>query len=73
MATRPGPTNPLTDVRGIRVGHATRIGDGWLLLGSRYTISLSPDHLTILGPPTVDPAAGERVGEFAAALRETAA
>lgn len=30
MATRPGPTNTLTDVRGIRVGHATRIGDGWL-------------------------------------------
>ena len=26
----PGPTNTLTDVDGIRVGHATRIGDGWL-------------------------------------------
>lgn len=30
MATRPGPTNTLTDVGGIRVGHATRVGDGWL-------------------------------------------
>jgi L-aminopeptidase/D-esterase-like protein len=27
---RPGPTNSLTDVAGIRVGHATRRGDGWL-------------------------------------------
>jgi putative pantetheine hydrolase len=27
---RPGPTNTLTDVGGIRVGHATRVGDGWL-------------------------------------------
>lgn len=27
---RPGPTNTLTDVSGIRVGHATRTGDGWL-------------------------------------------
>ncbi|MDF2091734.1 P1 family peptidase [Knoellia sp. 3-2P3] len=27
---RPGPTNTLTDVGGIRVGHATRTGDGWL-------------------------------------------
>ena len=25
-----GPTNALTDVAGIRVGHATRRGDGWL-------------------------------------------
>jgi L-aminopeptidase/D-esterase-like protein len=27
---RPGPTNSLVDVAGIRVGHATRRGDGWL-------------------------------------------
>ena len=27
---RTGPTNSLTDVAGIRVGHATRRGDGWL-------------------------------------------
>jgi len=30
VATRPGPTNTLTDVGGIRVGHATRTGEGWL-------------------------------------------
>lgn len=28
--TRCGPTNTLTDVPGVRVGHDTRIGDGWL-------------------------------------------
>jgi putative pantetheine hydrolase len=27
---RPGPTNSIVDVPGIRVGHATRAGDGWL-------------------------------------------
>lgn len=27
---RPGPTNSLHDVAGLRVGHAHRIGDGWL-------------------------------------------
>ncbi len=26
----PGPTNSLVDVEGLAVGHATRIGDGWL-------------------------------------------
>ncbi|MGB7448067.1 MAG: P1 family peptidase [Ornithinimicrobium sp.] len=28
--TQPGPTNSLVDVTGLRVGHAQRIGDGWL-------------------------------------------
>lgn len=28
--TRPGPRNDLTDVTGVRVGHAQRTGDGWL-------------------------------------------
>ena len=27
---RPGPTNSLTDVHGLRVGHSSRVGDGWL-------------------------------------------
>lgn len=36
---RPGPTNTLTDVPGIRVGHATRIGAGWL---SGTTVVLAP-------------------------------
>lgn len=37
---RTGPTNTLTDVPGIRVGHAQRIGDGWL---SGTTVVLAPD------------------------------
>lgn len=36
---RPGPTNTLTDVPGIQVGHATRIGAGWL---SGTTVVLAP-------------------------------
>lgn len=27
---RPGPNNDLSDVAGLRVGHASRVGDGWL-------------------------------------------
>jgi L-aminopeptidase/D-esterase-like protein len=38
--TRTGPTNTLTDVPGIRVGHAERIGDGWL---SGTTVVLAPE------------------------------
>lgn len=41
MMERPvaGPTNTLTDVPGIRVGHAQRIGEGWL---SGTTVVLAP-------------------------------
>ncbi len=39
-AVRPGPTNSLTDVAGVRVGHATRRGDGWL---TGTTVVLAPD------------------------------
>ena len=40
MATpTPGPTNSLTDVDGIRVGHAQRVGDGWL---TGTTVVLAP-------------------------------
>ncbi len=35
----PGPRNALTDVDGIQVGHAHRIGDGWL---SGTTVVLAP-------------------------------
>ncbi len=34
-----GPTNSLTDVRGLRVGHATLDGDGWL---TGVTVVLTP-------------------------------
>jgi putative pantetheine hydrolase len=37
---RPGPTNSLTDVRGLRVGHAQRTGDGWL---TGTTVVLAPE------------------------------
>jgi putative pantetheine hydrolase len=36
---QPGPTNSLTDVAGIRVGHADRRADGWL---SGTTVVLAP-------------------------------
>ncbi|QKW51932.1 P1 family peptidase [Streptomyces buecherae] len=38
-APRPGPRNALTDVRGLRVGHAQRQGAGWL---SGTTVVLAP-------------------------------
>jgi L-aminopeptidase/D-esterase-like protein len=37
---RPGPTNSLTDVPGIRVGHATRREPGWL---TGTTVVVAPD------------------------------
>jgi L-aminopeptidase/D-esterase-like protein len=40
VTTRTGPTNTLTDVPGIRVGHAERRGNGWL---SGTTVVLAPD------------------------------
>ncbi len=45
-APRPGRTNTLTDVGGIRVGHATRIGDGWL---TGTTVVLAPDEGAVAG------------------------
>ncbi|MBB5939821.1 P1 family peptidase [Streptomyces zagrosensis] len=38
-ALRPGPRNALTDVRGLRVGHAQRRGSGWL---TGTTVVLAP-------------------------------
>ncbi len=46
MTTTPGPTNSLTDVPGIRVGHATRRGAGWL---SGCTVVLSPVEGAVAG------------------------
>ena len=37
---QPGPTNSLTDIAWIRVGHADRRGDGWL---SGTTVVLAPE------------------------------
>ncbi|WP_030669011.1 P1 family peptidase [Streptomyces rimosus] len=37
---RPGPRDALTDVPGLRVGHAQRLGDGWL---SGITVVLAPE------------------------------
>ncbi len=42
----PGRTNTLTDVAGIRVGHATRKGDGWL---TGTTVVLAPDGGAVAG------------------------
>ncbi|HRW18174.1 MAG TPA: P1 family peptidase [Dermatophilaceae bacterium] len=43
---RPGTTNTLVDVRGIRVGQATRIGDGWL---TGTTVVLAPEGGAVAG------------------------
>jgi L-aminopeptidase/D-esterase-like protein len=43
---QPGPTNGLTDVAGIRVGHADRCGDGWL---SGTTVVLAPEGGAVAG------------------------
>jgi putative pantetheine hydrolase len=43
---QPGPTNSLTDVDGIRVGHAARRGDGWL---SGTTVVLAPEGGAVAG------------------------
>lgn len=40
MALHPGPSNSLTDVPGIRVGHTTRAGAGWL---TGTTVVLAPE------------------------------
>jgi putative pantetheine hydrolase len=43
---QPGPTNTITDVQGIRVGHATRIGGGWL---TGTTVVLPPPAGAVAG------------------------
>lgn len=43
---QPGPTNSLTDVAGIQVGHADRRGAGWL---SGTTVVLAPESGAVAG------------------------
>ena len=52
-----------------RLNHP-RVGSGCRIFGNRYTLSLLPDRLAILGPPpvTTDPATRRRINQFAQAL-----
>ena len=43
---RPGRTNTLTDVAGLRVGHATRREEGWL---TGCTVVVAPDSGAVAG------------------------
>jgi L-aminopeptidase/D-esterase-like protein len=52
-----GPTNSLTDVRGIRVGHATRREEGWL---TGTTVVLAPDTGAVAGVDVRGGAPGTR-------------
>lgn len=42
----PGPANSLTDVAGLRVGHASRQGDGWL---TGTTVIVTPEAGSVAG------------------------
>lgn len=46
LATRSGPANTLTDVAGLRVGHAQRTGGGWL---TGTTVVLAPGGGMVAG------------------------
>ena len=46
MTLQPGPTNSLTDVTGLRVGHATRREPGWL---TGTTVVLAPPGGSVCG------------------------
>jgi L-aminopeptidase/D-esterase-like protein len=54
---RPGPTNSLTDVPGVRVGHCTRIAPGWL---TGTTVVLAPEHGAVAGVDVRGGAPGTR-------------
>ena len=54
---RPGPTNTLTDVAGIRVGHATRREEGWL---TGTTVVLAPGAGAVAGVDVRGGAPGTR-------------
>src|SRR4051812_15021772 len=56
---KPGPTNTVTDVAGIRVGHANRIAAGWLT------------GTTVVLPPPVGAVAGVDVRGGGPGTRET--
>lgn len=57
MTIRPGPSNTLTDVRGIRVGHATRTEPGWL---TGTTVVLAPSEGAVAGVDVRGGAPGTR-------------
>src|SRR5258707_11297407 len=42
----PGPSNSLRDVAGLRVGHATLVGDGWL---TGVTVVVTPPQGAVAG------------------------
>jgi len=54
---RPGPTNTLTDVPGVRVGHTTRTEPGWL---TGTTVVLAPDGGAVAGVDVRGGAPGTR-------------
>ncbi|SDP43329.1 putative pantetheine hydrolase [Pedococcus dokdonensis] len=54
---RPGPSNTLTDVPGLRVGHASRREDGWL---TGCTIVVAPDAGAVAGVDVRGGAPGTR-------------
>lgn len=54
---RPGPTNSLTDVAGLRVGHATRREEGWL---TGCTVVVAPDAGAVAGVDVRGGAPGTR-------------
>lgn len=55
-----------------RVRHP-RVGNGWFIRGGRYTLSLSPDQIAVLGRPSppADPATREFVAGVTESMRET--
>ena len=57
MSPVPGPTNSLTDIAGIRVGHATRRDAGWL---TGTTVVLAPDAGAVAGVDVRGGAPGTR-------------
>jgi L-aminopeptidase/D-esterase-like protein len=46
VSARPGPTNSLVDVAGMRVGHYQRVGDGWL---TGTTVVVAPEDGAVGG------------------------
>lgn len=57
MTLQPGPTNTLTDVRGLRVGHSTRTQPGWM---TGTTVVLMPVEGAVAGVEVRGGAPGTR-------------